>query len=131
MRTIDSPTLLLILLSLGCAEDGRQLFQTGPSASVDADTEAHRGRYQQERAQDAARWLLANRVKQGMSPRDVAEIFGEQGERIYEDEWLKTDAGQYQVGDETYKWGPDDHGTSYYLMFRAGRLANFDAEQFR
>jgi hypothetical protein len=130
MRTNASPILLLALLALGCAEDGRQLFQTGPSAGVEAETETYRSRYQLDRAQDAARWLLANRVRQGMSPGDVAEIFGEQGERVYEDEWLKTE-GQYQVGDETYKWGPDDHGTSYYLMFRSGRLANFDANQFQ
>jgi hypothetical protein len=131
MRTIASTFALLVMLSLSCTEDGRQLFRTGPSAGVEAETESHRSRFQLERAQDAARWLLANRVKQGMSPADVAEIFGEQGERVYEDEWLKSGAGQYQVGDETYKWGPDDRGTSYYLMFRGGRLANFDADQFR
>lgn len=129
MRTIVC-TAALLLISAGCAEEGRQLFQTGPPANSEADTELYRSRFQQERAQDAARWLLANRVRQGMSPGDVAEVFGEAGERVHEDEWLKS-GGQYQVGDETYKWGPDDHGTSYYLMFRGGKLANFDAEQFR
>jgi hypothetical protein len=131
MRTIAHSVALLVLVSLGCAEEGRQLFQSGPVANVEAETESYRGRFQQERAQDAARWLLANRVRQGMSPGDVADIFGEQGERVYEDEWLKSGGGQFQVGDETWKWGPDDHGTSYYLMFRSGRLTNFNPDQFQ
>ena len=132
MRTIISPLALWILFLLpGCAEDGRQLFQTGPAVATEAETAAHRSRFQQDRAEDDAHWLLANRVRQGMTPGDVAELFGEAGERVYEDEWLKSGAGNYQVGDETYKWGPDDHGTSYYLMFRNDKLANFDPEQFQ
>lgn len=129
MKTIIGVAVVSLLA--GCAEEGRQLFQTGPSAYAEAETETHRTRFQQDRAQDAARWLLVNRVRQGMTPGDVAELFGEAGERVYEDEWLKAGAGNYQVGDETYKWGPDDHGTSYYLMFRGGKLANFDPDQFQ
>jgi len=130
MRTIVQSVLLCLLLSSGCAEEGRQLVQTRPSAGIEAETETHRSRFQQERAHDDARWLLANRVRQGMSPGDVAGIFGVAGEPVYEDEWLKAGGGQYQLDDETYKWGPDDHGTSYYLMFRGGKLANFDPNQF-
>ena len=121
---------VLVLVASGCPSDG-ELLQRGPSTSALAETEEQRSRYLAERTQASARWLLANRVKQGMSPGDVAEVFGEAGERVYEDEWLKTGDGNYQIGDETYKWGPDDHGTSYFLMFRGGKLVNFDGGEYR
>ena len=122
--------LWLLLLAAGCGSDG-ELLQRGPAAGALGELDEQRSRYLAERSQASARWLLAHRVKQGMSPRDVAGVFGEAGERVYEDEWLKTGGGNYQLGDETYKWGPDDHGTSYFLMFRGGKLVNFDGAQFR
>ena len=74
--------------------------------------------------------LLQNRVENGMTPAEISHVLGEEGERVYEDGWIKNRGGHYQAGDETWKWGPDRKGNSVYLVFRESRLVNFDASEF-
>jgi hypothetical protein len=66
-----------------------------------------------------------------MSPEEVAGILGAPGEPIHDDQWLKSEGSLYQVGDDTLRWGPDSAGQSYFLMFRSGKLVNFDHREFR
>ncbi len=91
--------------------------------------EKYRREYQVERSPDAILWLKTHRIKPGMNLQQVNTIFGEDGTRVYEDARYKVRA-HYLAGDETYKWGPDSDGNGHLLVFRAGRLVNFDPKEF-
>jgi len=127
--------LLSLILLAGCGT----LNGTG-IASLDAitrekgqvrDEETQRRRFREERDPDAMRWLLANRIASGMTSAEVEQIFGETGEREFNDRWLKASNGLYHEEDVVYKWGPDRNGRTVYLAFREGRLVNFDPEEYR
>lgn len=95
-------------------------------------------RHQEERYREAflvdgdakaIAWLLTHRVQDGMNIDEVNRILGQDGERELSDSGLKKHAG-YRVDDVTYRWGPDDRGRVYYLMFRDDRLVNFRPEKY-
>ena len=65
-----------------------------------------------------------------MSPSEVSEMIGEEGQRIQDDGWVTNDGGSFHVGDDTFKWGPDGRGNSYFLVFRDRKLVNFDPGEF-
>ena len=90
----------------------------------------HRRAYQLDKSPASLKWLLANRIETGMSPSEVNQVLGEQGTREYDDRWIKTHGGHYRSGDRVYKWSPDSEGNSLYLVFRDGRLVNFDPDKF-
>ena len=90
------------------------------------DEEQHRQSYQKSRDPEDLRWLLANRISSGMSVSEVGRIIGQEGRRLYDDTWIKSGAGYYQSGDEAWKWEQDRNGQSLILVFREGRLVNFD-----
>ena len=92
--------------------------------------EKHRKLYQTERSRDSLRWLLAHRVRQGMTHADIARVLGEDG--VYEENarWLKSNSTIYREDDELFRFGPDDRGQSIYLPFREGKLVHFDPKQF-
>ena len=92
--------------------------------------EQYRRRYHSQRDHQAIRWLLANRVEQGMTLADVNRIFGEQGEREFDDQKFKI-GSTYRATDIAYRWGPDATGRTVYLLFRDGQLVNFDPNEFR
>lgn len=93
--------------------------------------EAHRAAFQKTRDPNELRWLLANRIEPGMSPGDVGLVLGEQGTRIHNDGWVKNKSSIYLTDDESWKWASDRDGNSLILVFREGRLVNFDPEEFR
>jgi hypothetical protein len=137
MRAIRCMTGMLLLtvacLSAGCelARSQTWLFPESKSQAT-SDEQKQRTKFQTEQSSEAVRWLLSHRVRQGMSQQDVALIIGEDGAPVDADAWIKNDASSgYQVGDETCRWGPDDKGNSYYLVFREGKLVNFDPAEFR
>lgn len=74
----------------------------------------------------AIRWLLAHRVREGMKVDEVNRILGQDGERELSDGFIKTGPGNFQLDDVTLRWGPDSRGRSYFLVFREGKLVNFD-----
>ena len=78
----------------------------------------------------AIRWLLAHGVREGMKVDEVGRILGQPGEREFADKFIKSGPGHFLVDDETYRWGPDDHGRSYFLVFREGKLINFDPSSY-
>ncbi|MBM81795.1 MAG: hypothetical protein CMJ78_14555 [Planctomycetaceae bacterium] len=96
----------------------------------DKEIALHRQRFQQERSSPDVRWLLAKAVDTGMTVADVGEAMGEPGKRVPNDTWIKSSGGHYRSSDEVYKWGPDNRGKSYYLVFRDGRLVNFNPGEF-
>ena len=92
--------------------------------------EVHRKQYQADRDPAALRWLLAHRIHTSMRVEEVNNVLGEEGAREYNDNWLTTKGGQYRTDDKVYKWGPDANGRSVYLVFRDGRLTNFDPSEY-
>lgn len=125
---------LAVIAQLGGCVNLREIKLPGiPTASeLNAQfelEEKYRRDYQVERSPEAIRWLKAHRVKPGMNLQQVNEVFGEDGKRVYEDARYKSKS-HYRSGDETYKWGPDSEGNSHLLVFRNGRLVNYDPQEF-
>lgn len=85
--------------------------------------------YQTEKDPAAIQWLLAHRIRTGMSVSDVSHIIGEDGQREYESNQILKNDGNYQQTDKVYRWGPDRMGRTYMLVFREDKLVNFDAHQ--
>jgi len=102
----------------------------GAKSSI-RDEEVHRQRYQKDRDPAELRWLLANRIKSGMSVAEVGRTLGEDGHQLFNDDWIKTGGGYYQSGDKAWKWEQDRNGQSLILVFREGRLVNFDASTYK
>ncbi len=96
-----------------------------------AEEEAFRREYQETHSAAAMQWLLANCVHSGMTLEEVNRVLGEEGVREYDDLPIKTNGGFYRADDVVYRWGPDNQGHSVYLVFRDGRLVNFDPDEFR
>lgn len=103
---------------------------TSDRSAVD-DEQTHRQRFQNSRDPDAMRWLLAHSLQQGMTVAEVGRVFGEDGQREYNDRWIKTGGGFYRRDDVVYRWGPDSDGQSAYLVFRDGKLTNFDPADYQ
>lgn len=95
------------------------------------EEEQHRRNYQSDRDPADLRWLLANRISSGMSVSEVGRVIGEDGRRLYDDNWIKNGGGYYQTGDEAWKWEQDRNGQSLILVFREGRLVNFDPSDYQ
>lgn len=124
----------LLLLAVGCSaltENGGPLSSTFRSAQhSEAEEERHREKYQEDRDPESFRWLMRHCVNSGMGPAEIGKVLGERGERIDNDTWLKKGNGNYQQSDVTYKWGPDRTGHSAMLVFRDGKLIEFDPTQY-
>jgi hypothetical protein len=108
-----------------------ELFALPPDPEKLAELEEqHRKQYQTERSRDSLRWLLANRIHQGMSHADVARVLGEDGAHEENARWIKQNSTVYREDDELFRFGPDDNGRSIYLPFRNGKLTNYDPKLF-
>ena len=103
------------------------LFDT---ESLQREEEDHRTRYQETRSPSDFQWLMKNCVESGMTPTEINGVLGEQGQRVYDDDFIKTRGGHYHAADDTWKWGPDREGNSVYLVFRSNKLVNFDPGEF-
>lgn len=128
-------TLGIAVLIFGCCLafmfSGCALFPLMSGEASPAEQEkSYRKEYQTTRSRKAMKWLLTNRVAQGMTQKNVSEIMGQEGERIRNDNHLKQGSSAYRRGDKTYRYGPDAEGRSIYLMFRGNKLVNYDADEF-
>jgi len=124
----------LIALAIGCETPAGPQFQWWATHRPDEPAQEaaeHRRRFQQQGDPESFRWLLANGVASGMSLSDVEHALGSGGERVWDDQRFKTGAGRYHQTDETYKWGPDSEGSSAFLIFRDGKLVNYDPKAYR
>jgi len=125
---------LLTLMTAGCQSPGEELLP-GLGNLLEAEStsereEEHRRKFQETRDPDELKWLLRHAIESGMTVTEVARVLGEDGRQVYEDGWIKQGEGHYQSGDETWKWGPDREGNSVFLVFRDGKLVNFDPREF-
>jgi hypothetical protein len=122
---------LLATLGGGCempdlARGSRERILAEASAAAE-----RREKFLAEGDPQAVRWLLANRIGSGMTRDDVEETLGQHGERVYEDDWLKSGTLGVLQTDEAYRWGPDSAGQTYYLFFRDDRLVNHNPAEYR
>lgn len=126
--------ILFVVLASGCESLPSGAFPDLTFGSGDdqrEQEEAHRKRYQETRDPEARDWLFANVVTSGMTRSEITKIFGEDGRRVYNADRFRNNGGHYQMDDEVWKWGPDRNGHSVMLVFRDGKLANFDQREFR
>lgn len=122
---------LLVTVLGGCSAVDQQVLKWMPAPPPDGKADDMRMEYQETGSPAAVRWLLAHSVKQGMEPAEVGEAIGDPGHRVENNGWITNDGGGFQIGDEVYKWGPDNDGNSYFLVFREHKLVNFDPREFQ
>lgn len=117
----------------GCESVGKVTPQvsakSSPEDSSKKTPDSERRRYQADRSSSAARWLLAHCIHRQMTVKEINNVFGEDAVRVHDDTWLKKGNG-YREDDTVYRWGPDKNGRDIYLVFRGGRLINFDPKEF-
>ncbi len=102
-----------------------------PGSSNDTElVNQHRDQFQIKRSPESLRWLLANKVRSGMTRGDVNELLGEKGQREFNANWILGKGTTYRQTDEVYRWGPDANGQSIYLVFRDDHLTSFDPTEF-
>lgn len=126
--------LLVGALSIGCETSGwtrklERAFSSRPH-STSAEEEHYRNKYVGNHDRQALYWLLRHRIDAGMPYGDVCRVLGEEGVRETRDNWIKTNGGNYQLGDDAYAFGPDSDGQTLYLVFRDDKLVNFDPTEF-
>ncbi|WP_237227963.1 hypothetical protein [Rubinisphaera sp. JC750] len=84
--------------------------------------------YLAEHSPEALRWLVVNRLKNGMSRADVNTVIGEDGERVFNDaDILASEGAHYRSDDMVYRWGPDSDGNVYLFVFRDDHLVNLES----
>ncbi|MCC7424954.1 MAG: hypothetical protein IT428_32180 [Planctomycetaceae bacterium] len=138
-RTIQVPFRLLVRgLALTAALAGcnaveqmsRMPSSSARRAAMHEREETMRHRFVENGDTAAIRWLLANVVDEGMDVEEVGRILGQPGEYVEADNFVKTKDSAYYLDDRTYRWGPDDHGRAYFLVFRDRKLVNYDPAQY-
>ena len=129
-----SLSLVVLIATVGCEGGPAGVFSslrpTTDESSVGQLEAEYREKYLTERDPEALRWLLANKVRQGMSVAEVNGVLGEDGQREFDDARLKAGNNAYRADDLTYRWGPDSSGRAVFLMFRDRKLLNFDPQEF-
>lgn len=120
-----------LLATAGCESVivEKSLFSSNPREQ-EATAEMHRSRFLETRDAADLRWLLRNSIRSGMSRGEVAQILGEEGQRVQNDARFKRNGGHYRENDALWKWGPDNKGKTILLAFREDTLVNFDPEFF-
>ena len=118
----------LVLLTACIAGAGCNLQQVKlpgiPSADeLQAEAREEAGQREQFRKTGdlkAARWLLANRVRQGMALEEVNRVLGRGGRRVVTDLRYKSQTEGVRRSDKTYEWQTAED--NIVLFFRKGRL---------
>jgi hypothetical protein len=126
-------TTSLLVAAAGCGSpgiDGFDRWLAGDRLEDERQAAERRERFLQSGDFESLHWLLAHRVRAGMSLSEVNHVLGREGEHIYDAGALKRGDGRYRETDEFYKWGPSSDGRSVYLGFRDDRLLHFDPAEF-
>ena len=115
----------------GCESGLRNLKIPGVSSQAELAAETRleakkRDRFQESKSPEAIRWLLSKRIQTGMTLSEVNRVIGQDGLRRWNDAQFKSRNAGVLATDETWAWGPDEKGNSYFLFFRNDRLVNFD-----
>jgi hypothetical protein len=129
--------LLVICLSLTCVscETLRAPGSTADwfarnSKSHERNIIAHREQWQTRRDGLALKWLLAHQVGNGMTVDEVNIKVGDIAAREDGTQEFKQKFGGARIDDVLYRYGPDRDGEVYYLIFREGKVVNFDPKLF-
>ena len=134
VRLLAGVLCLFVVAVVGCQAMGEMgvpgMSSYVPRSKAIAQQEKYRTAYQTDRDPQARKWLMANRLQNGMSVSEVNSVFGEDGVRQYDDTRFKTKGGNYRSSDKAYKWGPASDGSSTILFFRDDHLVNFDPVEF-
>jgi len=119
--------LILLALFVGCTSTLDALLPADETTAEQFAEESRRRQdYLETRKADDIRWLLRNRVKNGMSKSDLDRILGESGRREFDDSHILNEEGLYRSDDIVYRWGPDSDGNVYLFVFRDHHLINFE-----
>ncbi len=118
--------LTAMLLLTGCSTMTSLADFMQQDETLFAEAEKRREEFLVERSEDSIKWLLSNLAKNGMSKGDIDRIVGVQGERVFDDTDILSGDGLYRADDLVYSWGPDRQGNTYMLVFRDGKLINFE-----
>ena len=89
---------------------------------------SHREKFSANQDHESLYWLVANRVQNSMTLREVETVIGETGESIGDTGHLRSEG--IQTTDTAFMWGPDNQGHSVVLFFRDGHLTNFHPENY-
>jgi hypothetical protein len=103
------------------------IFYKKPTAKQE---EENRQAFQKNRDPKNLYWLMANRIDAGMTVNEVGGVIGEQGIRLNNDSWVKTRDGNYQATDEVWQWRASNDGKAIHLVFRKGKLVNYNPAEF-
>lgn len=132
LLTLGSIGLWLLISSLllslgGCVHLAGALTGSQNQKAMSEEEVRYRQEYLETRSAEAMSWLVVNRLKNGMSKFEVDNVFGEGGEREYNDSRILREAGSgYRADDFVYRWGPDRDGNVYMFVFRDDRLMNVE-----
>lgn len=118
---------------IGCEVIDQVVHMPTPSArraEREEKEESMRRRFVVDDDSKAIRWLMANSIVEGMELEEVNRMLGKDGEFVISDNFVKTKSSGFRLEDKTYRWGPDDHGRAYFLVFRDRKLVNFEPAQY-
>lgn len=107
----------------------RQMLSPTPDTTQAEEIE-NRERFQRTQDPEALRWLIANRLENGMTRAEVEGVIGQPGRFEPNDRLLKTNNNAYRSSDKMYAFGPDSKSRTYFLVFRDNRLVGFDPKEF-
>lgn len=121
--------LVVVFMLTGC-ETTTGVKLADWSGSALQEEKEHRTKFRDEGDADSFRWLIVNQLRQGMQLGEVNQALGQDGEFEPNGSRFKAKDGLSRRDDKVYRWGPDNKGTSIYLVFRDNRLTRFDPKDF-
>ncbi|MDB5387004.1 MAG: hypothetical protein JWM11_2650 [Planctomycetaceae bacterium] len=126
--------LSLSLISVSCetlrAPGSTADWFARTSKSHEREINAHREKWQSRSDGKALKWLLATQIGNGMTLDEVNAKLGDIGSREEGTQEFKTKMDGVRIDDVLYRWGPDREGEVFYLVFREGKVVNFDSKRF-
>lgn len=124
-------TALLIAISSGCSAIPESIYlPLLPVKSLADESASHQQKYLETGDPESLRWLLQHQIRTGMPVGDVNRVLGQNGTRVHGSREMLRNSGSYREDDHLYRWGPDSKGQTYHLVFRAGKLVNYDAHLY-
>ncbi len=121
--------LVVVFMLTGCETTTGVKLADWSGSALQTEKE-HRTRFRDEGDSDSFRWLIVNRLRQGMQLGEVNQALGQDGELEPDGSRFMAKDGLSLRDDKVYRWGPDNKGTSIYLVFRDNRLTRFDPKDF-
>lgn len=132
--TLFCSLICLSLVSISCetlrAPGSTADWFARNSKSHEREIVAHREQWQTRRDGLALKWLLATQVSNGLTVEEVNSRVGDVALREEGTQEFKQKVDGVRIDDVLYRYGPDRDGEVYYLVFREGKVVNFDSKLF-